>query len=145
MSDKLNPENKCAQLYNEDLYEKQKVDHLKYIFEKQLGFQKRVGKDPANMNFEERVQCLTTNWRNLTLEFSEMLERLPFKEWKTYTEEQKAGFTSKEHELETQYEWCDMLHFFVNLGIYLGIDHEKAFNLYASKIEENHNRQNNGY
>jgi len=141
----LNPENKCCQLYQEDLYDQLPGDKLQQIFEMQHNLQLRYGKDPNKMTFKERVDQLTVQWRNLSTEFTELLERLPFKEWKTYSPEQLAGFLGEEHMRECQFEFIDMMHFMVNFAVYLGIDHRTAFNLYASKNAENFARQNRGY
>jgi dimeric dUTPase (all-alpha-NTP-PPase superfamily) len=89
------------------------------------------------------VADITTQWRNLTLEFAELLERLPYKEWRTYTTEQRE--LSKEELLEVKYEYIDMFHFFLNIGISLGIDGVEFEKLYVTKNKENFNRQNRGY
>ena len=144
----VNPENKCAQLWNEDIGANQvfdPVDWLHQIFEVQSSLQKRVGTDPAEMDFPDRVNFIKENWNFLTCEYAELLERLPFKTWKKYTPEQLAGFTDEEHKLEVWYEWCDMLHFFVNIGLCLGINGQTAFKLYYTKNKENFARQDRGY
>lgn len=145
---KLNPENKCAQLFN------QKVDLSKVTIQEMFRMQKALQDDVAargkglnfdEATFKERVDNLTVQWRNMTTEFSELLERLPFKEWKTYSEEQKADFTDEEHRLEVLYEYIDMFHFFMNMGIALGVDGDLFAKLYATKNKENFDRQERGY
>jgi len=81
----------------------------------------------------------------MTLEFAELLERLPFKEWKTYPEERLLGFKDEEDMLETYYEYIDMFHFFMNIGLALGIDGETFEKLYVTKNQENFDRQARGY
>lgn len=93
--------------------------------------------------FEEKVANITVQWRNLTLEFAELLERLPYKEWKTYTAEQRVNAMSDL--LETKYEYIDMFHFFLNIGLLLGITGEEFEKLYLTKNKENFERQKRGY
>lgn len=99
--------------------------------------------DLDKATFTEKVREITTQWRNLTLEFAELLERLPYKEWKTYTTEQRE--LSDEEMLEVKYEYIDMFHFFLNIGLCLGVTGEEFEKLYLTKNQENFNRQNRGY
>lgn len=147
----MNPENKCAHLYSQGEENVDSIlsdpgeDLLNLIFTMQQSLQQRVGNDPEKMNFMERVAFIKENWNYLSCEYAELLERLPFKTWKNYTDEQKAGFIDEEHKLEVWYEWCDMLHFFINIGLCLGINAEVAFKLYYTKNKENFDRQDRGY
>ena len=142
----LNQENKCAQLYSAEISpEALNQNPLKLIFEMQNALQLRLGQDFSKLPLNERCELIKDNWTYLTTEFTELIERLPFKHWKKYTDEQKADFISEEQKLETWYEWCDMLHFFVNIGLLLGIDHDAAFKLYYTKNKENFARQDRGY
>jgi dimeric dUTPase (all-alpha-NTP-PPase superfamily) len=146
----LNPENKCAKLWNVDEDTEEDMndpsnDWLEQIFEMQWSLQKRVNSNPDDMTFQERTQFIMQNWNFLSCEYAEMLERLPFKTWKNYSPEQKEGFIDEEHKLEVWYEWCDMLHFFINMGLALGINGPDAFKLYYTKNRENFARQDRGY
>ncbi len=148
MSSKLNPENKCSHLYNQEI--EPLKNSIKEMFDKQRSLQKYLAKrnravNPDTAPFQERVNDITVQWRNLTLEFAELLERLTYKEWKTYTDEQRAGFTSEEHKLEVFYEYVDMWHFFMNIGLNLGITGEMFEKLYLTKNKENFDRQKRGY
>lgn len=136
----MNEENKCANL--EVLA---KVPTIQEMFELQLSLQKRIGCDPSSMTFEQRIQFIKDNWTNLTTEYTELLERLPWKAWKKYTPEQRAGWTSKEQEIETKYELVDMFHFLMNMALCLGMDGAEFAKLYAAKNKENIDRQNRGY
>lgn len=144
----MNPENKCSHLYDRDV---PKLNNpLVEIFNMQKSLQKRLSEmnralDYDNASFSLKVDDITTQWRNLTLEFAELLERLPYKEWKTYTNDQLAGKMSKEQMLEIQYEYCDMFHFFINMGLALGIDGDRLEKLYVTKNAENFDRQKRGY
>lgn len=143
---KINPENKCSHLFNqechlptiEEMFEMQKSlqDHLA-SFGKALDYDKATHK--------QKVDDISKQWRNMNLEMSELLERLPYKEWKTYPMENLMGFTSEEDKLETFYEYIDVFHFFMNVGLALGIDGETFRRLYATKNKENFDRQKRGY
>lgn len=144
----MNPENKCSHLYNQEV--PKLSNPLASMFKLQSDLQKRLassgkGVDYDHASFEERVDDITRQWRNLTLEFSELLERLPFKEWATYSYDQKRNFMNDEQRLETWYEYADMFHFFMNIGLALGIDGEILERLYVTKNKENFDRQDRGY
>ena len=143
----LNPENKCAHLFEDvpklnnpvvDMFNMQKQLQL-HLAEKG----RAVNYDTAT--HKERVDDISAQWRNLTLEFAELLERLPFKEWKTYPEDVLNGFKDDEDMLETYYEYIDMFHFFMNIGLALGIDGDTFEKLYVTKNKENFDRQARGY
>lgn len=143
----LNPENKCSHLFNQEI---DKLPTLEEMFEMQRSLQDALAKKGRGLDydaatFKERVDQLTKEWRNVTGEFVELLERLPFKEWKTYPEEDLKGFKNEEDKLETFYEYIDMFHFFMNIGIALGIDGPTFRKLYATKNKENFDRQKRGY
>ena len=142
----MNPENKCAQLMSQD----SKELTLKEMFDMQLSLQKNMfargkGIDYVNGTFKEKVDNITIQFRNLLLEFAEMEENLPFKEWKTYSPEQLAGWISEEHMLETKFEYVDMWHFFMNIGLLIGITPEEFSKMYYLKNKENFDRQERGY
>lgn len=144
----LNPENKCSHLYNQDVpkLENPVVD----MFNMQASLQKHLAEkgravDYDNASYKEKIDDISVQWRNMTLEFAELLERLPFKEWKTYPEETLKGFKDEEDKLETYYEYIDMFHFFMNMGLALGIDGETFERLYTTKNAENFDRQKRGY
>jgi dimeric dUTPase (all-alpha-NTP-PPase superfamily) len=142
----LNPENKCAQLITQD----SKELTLKEMFEMQLSLQKEMfrrgkGIDYVNGDFKDKVDNITIQYRNLNTEFVELLERLPFKEWKTYSQSQMVGWISKEQELETKFEYVDMWHFFMNIGLLIGITPEELTKMYYLKNKENFDRQERGY
>ena len=143
----LNGENTCAHLV-----EGKNIapPTLREMFEMQLSLQRNMfargkGIDYENASFKDRVDQLTIQKRNLDTEFVELLERLPWKEWKTYPQESLAGFLSKEQELETKFEFVDMFHFFMNIGLLIGITPEELSTMYYLKNEENFERQKRGY
>jgi hypothetical protein len=127
-------------------------DALKAMFDMQLALQRDVARrkpdtalDYDMAGFKQRVDQISKEWRNMNLEMAELLERLPFKEWKTYSPEALAGFTSDEQKLETWYEYIDVFHFFMNVGLLLGITPEIFVQLYMTKNAENFDRQKRGY
>ena len=144
----LNPENKCSHLFNQEVekLENPVVD----MFNMQLSLQRHLAEkgravDYDNASFKEKVDDVTVQWRNLTLEFAELVERLPFKEWKTYPEDRLSDYLNEEDKLEVYYEYIDMFHFFMNIGLALGIDGETFEKLYTTKNKENFDRQARGY
>lgn len=144
----LNPENKCAHLFAQEV-DLTKIT-IEEMFKMQKGLQDNLAFKGRALDYDEapfatRVRDVTTQWRNMNLEMAELLERLPYKEWKTYTPEQKAGFTSEEQRLEVLYEYIDVFHFFMNIGLALGIDGDTFKRLYATKNKENFDRQARGY
>lgn len=143
----LNPENKCADLFKDV---PKLNDPIVDMFNMQRSLQDHLAEKGRAINLstashKAKVDDISAQWRNLTLEFAELLERLPFKEWKTYPEETLAGFQSEEEMLETYYEYIDMFHFFMNIGLCLGIDGETFEKLYVTKNKENFDRQERGY
>jgi dimeric dUTPase (all-alpha-NTP-PPase superfamily) len=144
----INPENKCAHLFDPSL--KKLENPVVDMFEMQASLQRRLAStgralDYDNATHKEKVDDISKQWRNISLEFAELLERLPFKEWKTYSPEVLAGFKDDADKLETYYEYIDMFHFFMNIGLALGIDGETFEKLYISKNKENFDRQARGY
>jgi len=142
----LNPENKCAQLLSNPVAELELGEQsLVKMFDMQKSLQERLGYDFDNLTMEQRVAHLKENWIALSDEFSETLERLPWKKWKKYTPEAKADWTSEEQKVETQFEVIDMFHFMINMALLVGIDGETAWKMYAQKNAENFARQDRGY
>lgn len=137
----VNPPNKCSQLYQE--FDSKTM--LEDIFHCQLNLQQRLGKDPNDVSFVEKINYIKENMLHINIEFAELIERLPFKYWKKYTSKQLEGFIDEEHKLETWFEFIDMAHFFINIGLALGIGPNDFYNLYRSKNKENFRRQNDGY
>jgi dimeric dUTPase (all-alpha-NTP-PPase superfamily) len=134
----------CAPLYDKTI--PKLSDPLREIFRLQQNLQRNLaarGKalDYDSASFTQKVAEISNQWRNLTLEFAELLERLPYKEWKSY----KSLELSDEEMLETKYEYIDMFHFFLNIGLCLGIDGDEFERLYVTKNKENIDRQKRGY
>jgi dimeric dUTPase (all-alpha-NTP-PPase superfamily) len=148
----MNPENKCSHLFKNYITAQDKLkDPFQDLFNMQLTLQKFLasrgrGVDYSTETYLHKINDITVQWRNLTLEFAELLERLPFKEWKTYTDDQLSGNKmTEEEQLEIWYEYADMFHFFMNIGLALGIDGNILERLYVTKNKENFDRQKRGY
>lgn len=144
----INPENKCAHLVEK--YGELPKPTIQQMFAMQLQLQEFYasrGKatSPSLATPQERVSDITRQWRNFNLEFAELLERLPFKEWKNYTTDDWENALSGDMLLETKFEYIDMWHFFMNVGLLLGIDGDEFSQLYAIKNKENYDRQAQGY
>jgi hypothetical protein len=140
-------ENTCAHLLTETT---KLTDPLVDMFNMQQSLQDHLASkgralDYKNASFQERVKDITVQWRNMNMEMTELLERLPWKEWKTYSPETLANFTSEDQKLETYFEYVDLFHFFLNIGLALGIDGEMFEKLYIIKNKENFDRQARGY
>jgi hypothetical protein len=57
----------------------------------------------------------------------------------------KFSDLSESDQLECKFEVIDMLHFFMNYAVSIGMTPAEMYNMYMSKNEENHARQQNGY
>lgn len=142
----INPENKCSHLFEQEV----DLPSIEEMFKMQKSLQDTLSKTGRALDldkacFKQKVDDISTQWRNMNLEMSELLERLPYKEWKSYSSEQLAGFQSEEEKLETLYEVIDVFHFYLNICLALGIDGEMFKRLYATKNKENFDRQKRGY
>lgn len=142
-------ENKCSHLAPE-LRDKELLpdtDALKQIYEKQIELQKFLGQLSAYRDGDMVKKCefIKDNIIHVMAEFTELLERLPFKHWKKYTPEMKCGWISEEQRNETLFEYIDALHFFFNIGIILGFTADEIHAYYMAKHQENKDRQKKGY
>jgi len=142
----MHKENKCAALFNKEtaIYEIADMLDMQAKLQKNLAA-KGCAVDYDNADFKTKVDDITRQWRNMNTEMTELLDRLPWKEWKSYSSEQLKGFESDEARLETWYEAIDVFHFFLNVCLALGIDGETFKRLYATKNKENFDRQARGY
>jgi len=138
----INPDNKCSHLYKQFPEVK---NPLKTIFELQEKLQNQFGHDFNKMNYKERIEYIGKSWRNLCIEFGELMQRLPYKEWKKYKDQQISWPPEKEELKEIQFEWIDASHFLINICLALGIRWEEFRDIYLSKNKENFERQKRGY
>jgi hypothetical protein len=71
-----------------------------------------------------------------------------WKKWKKAHESysnMKFSDLSETDQLECKFEVIDMLHFFMNYAISIGMTPGEMYNMYMAKNEENRARQQNGY
>ena len=143
----MNEENQCSQLFKDV---KKLENPIVDMFNMQASLQKHLADKGKAINYEtasfkERVDSISIQWRNMNMEMQELLERLPWKEWKTYSDDQLSNFESEKVKIETYYEYIDVFHFFMNIGLALGIDGDMFEKLYVTKNKENFDRQKRGY
>jgi dimeric dUTPase (all-alpha-NTP-PPase superfamily) len=150
----INPENKCSHLLDTIKIPKEitagQLSDVRRMFDMQLELQKFLSAkgralNPETATYKQRIENITVQWRNLTTEFSELIERCPYKEWKTYPENVLNGDIPDEDRLEILFEYIDMFHFFMNIGLMLGVNGELFAKLYYVKNKENFDRQQRGY
>ena len=139
--------NICEHLRPENLEPLRSSDSLKIIFNLQEALQEKLGMMALFRNSTMKRKCdfLKDNIVMIMAEFTEMLERLPFKHWKQYPRKFVTGWASEEQRVETLFEYIDALHFFINIGLILGFTPEEVYNYYIAKNKENHKRQDRGY
>jgi dimeric dUTPase (all-alpha-NTP-PPase superfamily) len=143
----LNHENFCKSLR----VEKQNIlplsDSFKKIFEIQCDLQEKIGIAPKARasNMQQKSLMLMEQIFCINTEFSELLDRLPWKHWKKYTQEQLKSWINEEQRKEMLFEYVDALHFFLNLAIILELQPEEIISAFLSKNKENFRRQDEGY
>ena len=145
----MKDENKCAQLFEQDVT-LPNIECIELMFNMQKSLQDHLASkgralDLDKATFKEKVDNITPQLRNLLVESTELIERLPYKEWKTYSDEEKKYFLSNEVKLECWYEIIDMFHFLMNMALLLDIDGKTFVHLYMKKNKENFDRQKRGY
>lgn len=120
------------------------MDNLQTIIDKQKELQERLGYDMDNMGQEERTAFIKEMSLHLVDEVHEMLRELPYlKPWKTYEEDTEAFATQN---IAARVEFIDALHFMMNIGLALGFDDADLMcDLYVTKNDINHKRQEEGY
>lgn len=111
--------------------------------------------------FGELVDRLRFNKEAYDMEHAEMLDRLPWKEWRTYggldpnhPASAQDGAPAEMQDLdefpdlvrELKFEAIDKLHFLINEMIALGFsDWDEVIRFFYAKQRENHARQDRGY
>jgi hypothetical protein len=153
-----NIDNECAHLEIEDTYSSCS-DTLGEIMKVQADTQKTV----YGYNFEEMtLRELMTYWHLnnhcMIDEIHEATDSLGgikdgkgsaiWKRWKkdySSYENKKFSDLSENDQLECKFEIIDMLHFFINYAISVGMTPKEMYNMYMTKNLENRNRQARGY
>lgn len=153
-----NTDNQCSDLKIENLYSHSQ-DTLGDIMLLQKDTQEKVyGFDFSKMSLHEVMNFWHVNTHSLIDEVHEATDALGgikdgrgnaiWKYWKKDHEEyKKMKFSdlSESDKLECKFEIIDMLHFFMNYAISIGMTPEEMYNMYMSKNQENRDRQARGY
>jgi len=153
-----NIDNECADLTIEDLYSKS-TDTLGDIMELQKDTQKTVyGYNFEEMSLSTIMEYWHLNNHSMIDEIHEATDALGgikdgdgnavWKKWKSANEKYKNikfKDLSNADQLECKFEIVDMLHFFLNYAISIGMTPQEMYNMYMSKNKHNRERQLNGY
>ena len=153
-----NFDNQCSDLPVEDLYSKSK-DTLGDIMSLQKDTQNNVyGWNFENMTLREIMNFWHVNTHSLIDEIHEATDSLGgvkdgsgnaiWKYWKkdfSKYANMKFSDLSPADQLECKFEIVDMLHFFMNYAISIGMTPQELYNMYMSKNRENRDRQARGY
>ena len=117
------------------------MDKLQEILNKQEALQVRLNSLPDRKDEHATTKFIRDNVIYTLDELSEMMREIPFnKHWKDYTD-----FDRPTRLKNARVEYIDALHFFMNIGLALGLDAEMIYSLYMDKNAENHKRQDEGY
>jgi len=153
-----NIDNTCSQLQIEDLYSKS-TDTLGDIMALQKDTQETVyGFDFSNMTLRDVMNFWHANSHAMVDEIHEATDALGgikdgdgnaiWKYWKkahSNYDNLKFSDLSPNDQLECKFEIVDMLHFFMNYAISIGMTPKEMYNMYMSKNQENRDRQLRGY
>lgn len=157
-----NTDNSCSKLEIKDLWSERtdvNEDTLGSIMDLQADTQRNVyGYKFEDMTLRELMSFWHMNNHAMIDEIHEATDALGgikdgsgnaiWKRWKAaYSsfENKKFSDLSEEDQLECKFEVIDMLHFFLNYAISIGMDSKQMYNMYMSKNEENRERQRKGY
>ena len=153
-----NIDNTCADLKIEDLYSSSS-DTLGDIMALQKDTQSTVyGWNFENMTLREIMSFWHANTHAMVDEIHEATDALGgikdgsgnaiWKYWKKdFNNYSNIKFSdlSENDQLEAKFEIIDMLHFFMNYAISIGMTPQEMYNMYMSKNAENRDRQKRGY
>ena len=153
-----NTDNSCANLEIENLYAASR-DTLGDIMTIQAETQKIVyGYNFQDMTLRDLMTFWHMNNHAMIDEIHEATDALGgindgegnaiWKRWKHAHEsfsDKKFSDLSESDQLECKFEIVDILHFFMNYAISVGMTPQEMYNMYMSKNEENRARQQRGY
>lgn len=160
-----NTDNTCAKLTIKDLHSRLMEapndianDTLGDILNLQSDTQKYIyGYDFNDMPLAEVMKFWAMNTHALIDEVHEATDALGgisaggsaiWKRWKKDHAKylhMKFSDLSEDDQLECKFEIIDMLHFFMNYAVSIGMTSQEMYNMYMSKNEENRARQARGY
>lgn len=153
-----NTDNACSQLKIEDTYKDSK-DTLGDIYNLQADTQRNVyGYKFEEMSLRDIMNFWHMNNHSLIDEIHEATDALGgikdgggnaiWKKWKKRYDEYgniKFSDLSESDKIECKFEIVDILHFFLNMGISIGMTPEEMYNMYMAKNKENRERQKRNY
>jgi hypothetical protein len=153
-----NTDNSCANLEIENLYTASQ-DTLGDIMAIQAETQKSVyGYNFQDMTLRDLMTFWHMNNHAMIDEIHEATDALGgikdgdgnaiWKRWKHAHEsfsDKKFSDLSESDQLECKFEIIDILHFFMNYAISVGMTPQEMYNMYMSKNDENRARQQRGY
>ena len=153
-----NIDNSCSDLAIEELYSKSS-DTLGDIMSLQKDTQETVYNfNFSSMTIREVMNFWHVNTHALIDEIHEATDALGgikdgsgnavWKYWKkdfSKYENMKFSDLSESDQIEAKFEVIDMLHFFMNYAISIGMTPQEMYNMYMSKNKENRDRQLRGY
>jgi hypothetical protein len=153
-----NIDNSCSELNIEDLYSKSS-DTLGDIMNLQADTQKNVyGYNFPDMKLRELMGFWHMNNHAMIDEIHEATDALGgikdgngnaiWKRWKAAYDSYgdiKFSELSTTDQIECKFEIVDMLHFFMNYAVSIGMTPSEMYNMYMSKNQENRRRQQNNY
>lgn len=122
-------------------------DSLKKIFDLQKGLQERLGRMALSReaDMKGKSNMIIQEIFYLNTELSELMYEMPFKNWKSYNDEELKDWANTEHRNNTLEEYIDALHFFINIALVLNFSPEEVFEMYKEKNRINHKRQDRNY
>jgi dimeric dUTPase (all-alpha-NTP-PPase superfamily) len=97
---------------------------------------KKMDKTGKGFSKEQKIEMIGTFWGNLSVSWGKILNTLPFKNWKTYPEEELVLFSQPNDDLIRMF-----LGEFFNIGHLLGMDEKQIYETYLNKWKENNERQ----
>ncbi len=157
-----NTDNTCSKLEIRDYFTERSAladNTLGEIMEIQADTQKHVyGYSFQDMSLRELMTFWHMNNHAMIDEIHEATDALGgikdgsgnaiWKRWKKAYDsygDKKFSDLSLDDQLECKFEIVDMLHFFLNYAISVGMTSEEMYNMYMAKNEENRARQQRGY
>jgi len=133
MNDKVNPDNKCAQLYKSIPFNH---DALNIMLGMQNDLQimygkKRKSTTPETKDATKRIRESIYHFSCFVTEYFEMWDTIKNAKVAIDKAEQKDKVElEKKYELEIQYEVIDMWHFLMNVFLYLGVNKIEKYDMH---------------
>lgn len=128
-------------------------DMLKFLFEMQEALNTKYGRPSLEWKYkiteEDHYALLLAGQRldDLIKAMSSELEELrDCTYWKHWTKETRDGYRYKIHDLtNAKKEVIDLLHFFISIALWVGMDAEEMYEMYMKKNEINARRIDSNY